>query len=88
MIVRSSYFLDPKSDLELTQEFLRFALEIMNFDGTAFAVVESPVILNECFYDTFTGRVLVFINFRLTLLCILRATLSGDPNQREPICNN
>jgi hypothetical protein len=80
-------FLDPKSDLELTWEFLRFALEIMNFDGTAFAVVESPVILNECFHGTFTRRVLVFINFRLTFLCILRAKQSGDPNQREPICN-
>ncbi len=73
-------FLDPKCDLELTWEFLQFALEIMNLDGTAFAVVESPVTTNECFHDTFTGRVLVFIGFRLTLLCILRAMQSGDPN--------
>ncbi len=80
-----SIFLDWKSDFELPWEILWFDL-MMDLDGAIFAVVESPVIPDECFYNTFTRRVLKLINFRLTLLCILRAMQSGDSNQREPIC--
>ena len=60
----------------------------MDFNDTAFAVVEIPVIPSECFHDTFTGRVFIFIDFRLVLLRILRATQSSDPDEGEPICND
>ncbi len=66
--------LDSKSDLELRWEFLQFAHLVMIVNDAAFAVIEFPVIQSKCFHNTFTQRVFVFTNFRLSLLCILRAT--------------
>ncbi len=75
--------LDLKSDLELCWEFLQFTCWSMDFNDTAFVVVEISVIPSECFHDTFTGRVFIFIDFRLGLLRILRATQSSNPDERE-----
>ncbi len=55
--------LDLKTDLDLCREFSRFALQSMDLNDVAFAVVEIPVILSECFHDIFTRRVFILIDF-------------------------
>ncbi len=80
--------LDSKSDLALCREFSRFALQSMELNDTAFAVVEISVIPSDFFHITFTGRVFIFFDDRLSLLHILRAMQFSDPDEPELICIN
>jgi hypothetical protein len=60
-------------------------LSTMDAKKGAATIVEFPIGWDECFDDTFAGRVLVLIKYRLVFLCALSTAQSHDPNQYEPI---